>query len=100
MFESERNPSLQQEIVLIIVVLTEQYAPYLQWYIDTIVHLLSVAEKYITDDIWSRVVEVVTNTEEIQDYVALKCKSLLESRQLHGKGLEFCIYIVGEFSYK
>lgn len=100
MYENEKNYSIQEEIVQMIVVLTEQYAPYLQWYIDTILQLMCIAEKYITDNIWSRIVEIVTNTEDIQDYVTIKCKDVLQNKKLKNKGLEFCIYIIGEFSYK
>ncbi len=59
-------------MVLKTAILAERYAPNLQWYVDTVLQLISVAGDHMSDDIWHRVVRIVTNNEELQGYAARK----------------------------
>jgi AP-2 complex subunit alpha len=48
--------------------------------VDTIVHLIMLAGDYVADDIWHRVVRVVTNNEDVQEHAA---RAVFQVRFLH-----------------
>jgi AP-2 complex subunit alpha len=62
--------ALREEMVLKIAVLTEKYASSYRWYVDTILELISAAGDHVGDEVWYRVVQIVTNTEDLQAYAA------------------------------
>ena len=62
--------SLREEMVLKIAILTEKYANSYRWYVDTILELISAAGDHVGDEVWYRVVQIVTNTEDLQAYAA------------------------------
>ncbi len=59
-------------MVLKTAILAERYAPNMRWYVDTVLELISVAGDHVSDDIWHRVVRIVTNNEDLQAYAARK----------------------------
>jgi hypothetical protein len=59
--------SLREEMVLKIAILTEKFAVEYEWYVDTILRLMSTAGDHVGDEVWYRVVQIVTNTEELQE---------------------------------
>jgi AP-2 complex subunit alpha len=62
--------SIREEIVLKAAILAEKYAKNLQWYVDTVLQLITIAGSQVPDDVWHRVVQIVTNKEELQKYAA------------------------------
>jgi AP-2 complex subunit alpha len=62
--------ALREEMVLKIAILTEKYASSYKWYVDTILQLISSAGEHVGDEVWYRVVQIVTNTEDLQEYAA------------------------------
>lgn len=62
--------ALREEMVLKIAILTEKYATSYKWYVDTILQLISTAGEHVGDEVWYRVVQIVTNTEDLQQYAA------------------------------
>ena len=62
--------ALREEMVLKIAILTEKYANSYKWYVDTILQLISAAGDHVGDEVWYRVVQIVTNTENLQEYAA------------------------------
>jgi AP-2 complex subunit alpha len=62
--------ALREEMVLKIAILTEKYANSYKWYVDTILQLISAAGDHVGDEVWYRVVQIVTNTEDLQEYAA------------------------------
>jgi AP-2 complex subunit alpha len=62
--------ALREEMVLKIAILTEKYASSYKWYVDTILQLISAAGDHVGDEVWYRVVQIVTNTEDLQEYAA------------------------------
>lgn len=62
--------ALREEMVLKIAILTEKYASSYKWYVDTILQLISAAGEHVGDEVWYRVVQIVTNTEDLQEYAA------------------------------
>lgn len=62
--------ALREEMVLKIAILTEKYASSYKWYVDTILQLISAAGDHVGDEVWYRVVQIVTNTPNLQEYAA------------------------------
>jgi AP-2 complex subunit alpha len=61
---------LREEMVVKIAILTEKYAPSYTWYVDTILQLISAAGDHVGDEVWYRVIQITTNTEDLQEYAA------------------------------
>ena len=107
--------ALREEMVLKIAILTEKYANSYKWYVDTILQLISTAGEHVGDEVWYRVVQIVTNTEDLQEYAAkvvfehLKAPSTHESLvKVGGKQLffwpfatsdNFIGYVLGEYGH-
>jgi AP-2 complex subunit alpha len=74
---------LREEMVLKIAILTEKYASTYKWYVDTILELISAAGDHVGDEVWYRVVQIVTNTEDLQAYAARVVFEYLKSPSSH-----------------
>lgn len=59
--------TLREEMVLKIAILTEKFAVEYEWYVDTILRLMSTAGDHVGEEVWYRIVQIVTNTEELQE---------------------------------
>ena len=62
--------ALREELVLKIAISTEKFATSYKWYVDTILQLLSAAGDHVGEEVWYRVVQITTNTEDLQEYAA------------------------------
>jgi AP-2 complex subunit alpha len=62
--------ALREEMVLKIAILTEKYASSYKWYVDTIFALIGTAGDHVGDEVWYRVIQIVTNTEDLQEYAS------------------------------
>lgn len=91
--------TFKEEMVLKIAVLAERYAPSLRWYVDTILQLLSIAGSFVFDDIWHRVVYIVTNHPDLQRYAAHKLHCALAVSNVHETTVKVGAYILGEYGY-
>ena len=89
----------RDELVLKTAILAERYAPDLRWFVDTVVSLISIAGDNVSDDVWHRVVQVVTNNDDLQKYAASKFYHALESAAAHETAVKAGAYILGEFGY-
>jgi AP-2 complex subunit alpha len=75
--------ALREEMVLKIAVLTEKYAGSYRWYVDTILELISAAGDHVGDEVWYRVIQIITNTEDLQAYAARVVFQRLRSPATH-----------------
>lgn len=91
---------LREELVLKIAILAEKFAVDLRWYVDVILQLILVAGDVVSDDIWYRVCQIVTNNEDLQDYAASTCFRFLNSPTVHDNGIKVAAYILGEFGHQ
>ena len=55
------DAAICEEMVLKIAILAEKYATDLRWYVDTILKLITISGDHVSDPIWHRVVQIVTN---------------------------------------
>ncbi|GBE77945.1 Adaptor protein complex AP-2 alpha subunit [Sparassis latifolia] len=90
---------LREEMVLKIAILTEKYASTYKWYVDTILELLSAAGDHVGEEVWYRVVQIVTNTDDLQAYAAKVVFEYLKSPSSHESLVKVGGYILGEYGH-
>lgn len=91
--------ALREEMVLKIAILTEKFATEYSWYVDTILQLISSAGDHVGEEVWFRVVQIVTNNEDVQEYAAGKVFEHLKSASCHENLIKVGGYILGEFGH-
>lgn len=91
--------AIREELVLKAAILAEKYATDLRWYVDTVLQLITIAGSEVPDDVWHRVVQIVTNREELQPYAAEAMFRALEPRHVDETTAKFGAYVLGEFGY-
>ena len=90
---------IKDEMVLKTAILAERFAPDLFWYVDTIISLISIAGDHVADDVWHRLVQIVTNNENLHKYAASKLYHALEPVTAHETAIKVGGYILGEFGH-
>lgn len=75
--------ALREEVVLKIAILTEKYATSYKWYVDTILELIAAAGDHVGEEVWYRVIQIVTNTEDLQAYAARVTLEYLKTPTAH-----------------
>lgn len=91
--------AMREELALKAAILAEKFAPDLSWYVDVILQLIDKAGDFVSDDIWYRVVQFVTNNEDLQPYAAIKAREYLDKPALHETMVKVSAYILGEYSH-
>jgi AP-2 complex subunit alpha len=91
--------SIREEMTLKIAILTEKYATDAQWYIDISLRLLAMAGDHVSDEVWQRVVQIVTNNEELQPYAAQHIFDYLKAETCHDTLVKIGGYVLGEFGH-
>ncbi|KAG5438122.1 hypothetical protein PCANB_002973 [Pneumocystis canis] len=93
------NPLIKEEVAIRISILAEKYVIEYQWYIDTMLLLINISGEHISDDIWHRFIQVITNNGELQKYAANAVLKYLKKNDSHENMLKTGGYILGEFGY-
>jgi AP-2 complex subunit alpha len=91
--------ALREEMVLKIAILTEKHASSYKWYVDTILSLISAAGDHVGDEVWYRVVQIVTNTEDLQEYASRAVFEHLRAPTAHESLVKVGGYILGEYGH-
>ncbi|RXK42346.1 AP-2 complex subunit alpha [Tremella mesenterica] len=91
--------NLREEMVLKIAILTERFATEYEWYVDTILQLISAAGDHVGAEVWYRVVQLVTNNEDLQAYAAAAVYQHLQATACHENMIRIGGYILGEFGH-
>ncbi|KAI0275065.1 Adaptor protein complex AP-2 alpha subunit [Gloeopeniophorella convolvens] len=91
--------ALREEMVLKIAVLTEKYASSYRWYVDTILELISAAGDHVGDEVWYRVIQIITNTEDLQAYASRVVFERLKSPATHESLVKVGGYVLGEYGH-
>ncbi|PSK58760.1 AP-2 complex subunit alpha-2 isoform B [Elsinoe australis] len=91
--------AIREEMVLKIAILTEKYATDIQWYVDISLRLISMAGDHVSDEVWQRVIQIVTNNEELQVYAASTILAYLRADQCHETLVKIGSYLLGEFGH-
>ena len=91
--------SIREEMVLKIAILTEKYATDARWYIDISLRLLAMAGDHVSAEVWQRVIQIVTNNEELQPYAAQTTLDYVRADNCHDTLVKIGGYILGEFGH-
>jgi len=105
---SSSDQLLQEELVLKIAILAEKNAPNFRWYVDVVFRMLESAPDSVGDDVWYRVVQVVTGFEDrqhdqeknaLQRHAAGKAFQNLSAQFPHETLIKLGAYLIGEFGH-
>ncbi|SPO05679.1 related to alpha-adaptin C [Cephalotrichum gorgonifer] len=91
--------AIREEMVLKIAILTEKYATDVQWYVDISLRLIGMAGDHVSDEVWQRVIQIVTNNEELQVYAAQNALQYVKQDHCHETLVKIGAYILGEFGH-
>ncbi|EFX04216.1 ap-2 complex subunit alpha [Grosmannia clavigera kw1407] len=91
--------AIREEMVLKIAILTEKYAADVQWYVDITLRLIAMAGDHVSDEVWQRVTQIVTNNEELQVYAAKNSLMYVKQDHCHETLVRIGAYILGEFGH-
>eukprot|EP01098_Paradermamoeba_levis_P013165 TRINITY_DN593_c0_g1_i1.p1 TRINITY_DN593_c0_g1~~TRINITY_DN593_c0_g1_i1.p1 ORF type:complete len:545 (+),score=194.02 TRINITY_DN593_c0_g1_i1:167-1801(+) len=89
--------AIREELVLKIAIMAEKFAPSYSWYVDVILQLISAAGDSVSDEIWHRLIQIVTNKEEVQEYAAKAVFAALNHPSCHETTVKVGGYVLGEF---
>ncbi|CBX99894.1 similar to Adaptor protein complex AP-2 [Plenodomus lingam JN3] len=90
--------AIREEMVLKIAILTEKYATDVQWYVDISLRLIAMAGDHVSDEVWQRVIQIVTNNEELQVYAAQTILQYIKA-DCHETLVKIGGYLLGEFGH-
>ena len=90
---------IQDELALKIAILAEKFSKDYSWYLEIILKLLIVAGENVGDEVWYRIAQVVTNTEQIREFAARLIFSKLKESFCNEKTLKLGGYILGEYGH-
>jgi len=101
-YSDEHDLQLKEELVLKIAILAEKFADNLIWYIDVVVRLVSNAGDYITEDIWYRIIQMITGfgrdqNQALQQYAANKLFAALSVPNVHENLVKIGSYVLAEY---
>lgn len=90
--------AIREEMVLKIAILTEKYATDIQWYVDISLRLIAMAGDHVSDEVWQRVIQIVTNNDELQVYAAQNILQYVKA-DCHETLVKIGGYLLGEFGH-
>eukprot|EP00298_Acanthocystis_sp_HF-20_P010851 c19087_g1_i1.p1 GENE.c19087_g1_i1~~c19087_g1_i1.p1 ORF type:complete len:992 (+),score=364.22 c19087_g1_i1:72-3047(+) len=96
-FLEQAEHNIKEDLVLKIAVLAERHASDYSWYFDTILKLIGLAGDFVAEDVWWRVVQVVTNNQEVQLHAAQKVLEDMAPQHVHETLIKASCHILGEF---
>jgi len=91
--------ALREEMILKIAILAERYATDAQWYVDISLRLLAMAGDQVSEEVWQRVIQIVTNNEDLQVYAVKNILRYVKLEQCHESLIKIGAYLLGEFGH-
>ena len=91
--------AIREEMVLKIAILTEKYATDSQWYVNISLRLIAMAGDHVSDEVWHRVIQIVTNNESLQVYAAQNILDYVKAELCHETLVKIGGYLLGEFGH-
>lgn len=101
-YSDEHDLQIKEELVLKIAILAEKFADNLIWYIDVVVRLVTNSGDYVTEDIWHRIIQIITGfgkdqNSSLQQYAANKLFSALNVPNVHENLVKIGAYVLSEY---
>lgn len=94
---SSADASIKDDMVVKIAILAEKFALNLQWYLDTMVQVIMVAGDFVSEDVWHRIVHIITNHTDLHEYAAAKMLTIVQSKFAPETAVALGGYVLGEF---
>jgi len=94
---NEANIAIKEEAVLKIAILAERFLTGTEHYVDVIVRLVTIAGEYVSDEIWFRLVKVIVNFENIQEYAARTIFAAVKREPCHETMVKIAGFVLGEY---
>ncbi|KAJ3213497.1 hypothetical protein HDU67_002831 [Dinochytrium kinnereticum] len=91
--------AMREEMVLKIAILAEKFAMEYSWYVDVILQLITVAGDHVSDEVWFRVIQIVTNNPDLQVYAVATILGALRTPSCHETAVKVGGYLLGEFGH-
>ncbi|EDQ92948.1 uncharacterized protein MONBRDRAFT_17165 [Monosiga brevicollis MX1] len=91
--------AVREELVIKIAILAEKYAPIYSWYVDVMLRLIKQTGDYVPQQVLYRVVQVIINRQDVQDYAAKTCYEALLDPAAHEAMVNIGGYVLGEFGH-
>jgi AP-2 complex subunit alpha len=63
--------------------------------VDTVLQLIHLAGDFVSDDVWWRIIQMVTNHKDLQQYAATNVFKALEAKTVHETAVSVGGYILG-----
>eukprot|EP00300_Choanocystis_sp_HF-7_P009109 c16267_g1_i5.p1 GENE.c16267_g1_i5~~c16267_g1_i5.p1 ORF type:complete len:976 (+),score=271.16 c16267_g1_i5:55-2982(+) len=89
---------IKEDVVLKVAVLAERHADNYEWYVDVVLRLISLAGDFVAEDVWWRVVQIVTNNEAVQAYAAKAVFEDLKGTNVHDTIVKIACHVLGEYA--
>lgn len=88
---------MKEEYCYKIAIIAEKFSEDKNWYIDIMIQVILAAGDYVAEEVWFRVIQVITNSPDVQEYACEKLLSAVKSRYAHETAICLAGYILGEF---
>lgn len=98
-FFNTANFEIHDELVLKIAILAEKFATDYGWFLQVILDLINIAGEHVGDEVWFRIVYIVTNNEDIRAFAAGRVLRSLWNPICNEKTLKLSGYILGEYGH-
>eukprot|EP00730_Choanoeca_flexa_P015651 TRINITY_DN7233_c0_g1_i2.p1 TRINITY_DN7233_c0_g1~~TRINITY_DN7233_c0_g1_i2.p1 ORF type:complete len:903 (+),score=315.87 TRINITY_DN7233_c0_g1_i2:51-2759(+) len=98
-FLKRADYAVREELVLKIAILAEKYVPVYSWYVDVMLRLIKQTGDYVPQQVWYRVIQVIINRQDVQDYAAKTGYEALLDPSAHEAMVNVGGYILGEFGH-
>ena len=95
----DSDNEFQEELVLKIAILAEKYVSEYTWYVDVVLKLITTAGKSASDSLWHRVVQIVTNHEDLREYAAYTILQAVKEPSCNEVTVYIAGHILGEFGH-
>jgi AP-2 complex subunit alpha len=89
--------AMKEEMVLKIAILTEKFASEPTWYVDVMFKLIAIAGEHVSQEVWYRVIQSVTNDEGMHLYASRQVFQYLKSPSANEILVKVGGYILGEY---
>lgn len=90
---------IREELVLKIAILGEKFASQYKWYVDVMLRVITVAGDIMSNDIWFRVVKVVTNHQDVQQYATEVSFLALKEDTVNETMVKLAAFLCGEYGH-
>jgi AP-2 complex subunit alpha len=98
-YVKEADYDFQEEIVLKIAILAEKHVSEYTWYVDVILKLLTTGGNATSDALWYRVIQIVTNHQDLREYAAYTILQAVKQPDCHEVTVKIAGHLLGEFGH-